>query len=758
MPDEVALNAAIDAYAEQAYGSQTDGGELSVERSLSLDAYAGKNIDEAPEGRSQVTDRSGFEAVQWIMPSLMRIFAGGDNVVEFDPIGPEDEDVAEQESDYLNYLVTQRNDWDLTVREWCQDALITKNSYCMVSMQEKLNPEIEKYIGQSEEQITILMDDDPEIVSGNQYDDPEDDGIPIHPMTGQPVQDEQQMQEAMAVYELQGIEPQVQKRQLFDIELRITKPKKELVFNVLPPERCRTGHDTPDFTLEDCNFFEYWDLIPISDLRKEGYEIPDDISDDPYTETDEDSSRDEAYEGTLENETPDPSMRQVLVRYIWVRYDYDGDGIAELQYVVRVGSTILKREEVTRIPVACIVPFINTHRHLGMSVMDLMFDIQRIKTDLLRGGLDGMRTALNPGHAVSDKVNLNDMLISRPNRIVRLKDGAVPGEGHVMPLQSENTFPVALQGLQHMDTVTEARVGVNRIFQGIDASNVNDHDRIGQLSTMAAQRVEDIARVFGMGFKRLFALAHELVIKSGHSGEAIKLRGQWVNIDPTQWRTGRDMRVVAPFAAGNKDSLVQRLMVHMQVHEKALAAGLPIVDASDAYELALMLAKATDVSGTKIYTDPTTVEPPEPGPDYTMMALEVEKQKADNAAADSQLDAQVKAAEIESDERTKELVARIQSDTQIALAQINNGTKIDLEQFKSDIKNAPVELGNKAIQATGQAVDQLNLVVAQSIGQVTEALAELKTISESPVKIVRKDGKIVGKEQGGRFTALEDKR
>ena len=107
---------------------------------------------------------------------------------------------------------------------------------------------------------------------------------------------------------------------------------------------------------------------------------------------------------------------------------------------------------------------------------------------------------------------------------------------------------------------------------------------------MAAQRVEDIARVFGTGFKRLFSIAHELIIKSGHSNESIKLRGQWVDIDPTQWRTGRDMRVVAPFAAGNKDSLLQRLQFIAQIHEKALAGGLPIVDVEDSYNLALEIA------------------------------------------------------------------------------------------------------------------------------------------------------------------------
>jgi len=758
MPDTVALNAAIDAYAEQSLGSDSDSSELSMERALALDAYAGKNIDEAPEGRSQVNDRTVFESVQQVMPSFMRIFAGGENVVEFDPVGPEDEEVAQQESDYLNYLVTQKNDWELTVREWCQDALITKNAYCMVSMQEKLNTEIESYEGQSEQQIALLLEGDVEVIDGEERIDEDQQGPLIDPTSGQPVPPELQEQ-AEAIMQQQGIEPQYAPVTVYDVSIRKTTPTQSLMFNVLPPERCRVGQDTKDFTLEDANYFEYWDLVTLSDLRKEGYEIDDDISDDPYNETEEDASRDDGFDTNLEIETPDKSMRQVVVRTIWIRFDYDEDGIAELQKVVRVGREVLEREEITRIPVACIVPFINTHRHEGDSFADLLFEVQRIKTSLLRSGLDSMNLATNNRHAVSDKVNIDDMLISRPGSLVRLSDGAVPGEGHVMPLTTENTFPMAQQGLQHMDTVTEARVGVNRQFSGIDIGTMtgnNEHDAIGQLSTMAAQRVEDVARIFGMGFKRLFSLAHELVIKSGHQAETVRLRGKWTDIDPTQWRTGRDMRVVAPYAAGNKDSLAQRIMIHMQVHEKALQSGLPIVDAQDTYELALMLANATDIPGTKIYTDPSTVEPKEPGPDHTMMALEIENKKADNEAADEERKAQIDVAKVQSDKEVKEFIARLQSETQIALAQIKAGDQVNLEQFKANLKNAPVELGNDLIAQQSEAVSMLNQQVTESIQKISDAMDEMKATSEAPIKIVRKKGKIVGKEVNGKFIPLED--
>jgi hypothetical protein len=274
------------------------------------------------------------------------------------------------------------------------------------------------------------------------------------------------------------------------------------------------------------------------------------------------------------------------------------------------------------------------------------------------------------------------------------------------------------------------------MFQGIDESNINDHDRVGQLSTMAAQRIEQIARIFGNGVERLFRIAHELIIKSGHQSQALKLRGQWVDINPSQWRTGRDMRVVAPYAAGNKDSLLQRLMIHMQIHEKALAAGAPFVQIGDAYKLALEIAKATDIPGDRIYTDPATVQPPEPPPDPTMIALQIEGKKAEDEAADEERKAQIDIAKIESEERTKEFTARLQSETQIALAQLKAGQSVDLEHVRAQLKS---EAAQKPIDAAKDNNDAL----AEVLDKIGDAIAS----ANGPKRVVRDEaGELIGVE------------
>lgn len=624
MPDLEKLLHAIDSAEANAYGSDEEG-ELSSERELAIRLYLGKDVDPAPAGRSSVIDRSVYETVQWILPSLCRIFASGEDIVEFIPQGPEDEASAKQEGEYLNYLVTQKNPWFDICNTWFTDALITKNAYCWAFMDRTRSVEIERYENQTEQGIALLM---------------QGEGV-----------------------ELVGAEPtgMSETGPLFTVELRRTREKPKLTFQVLPPERCRVAHTTPSHSLRDADYFEYWDFKSISSLRALGYDVPDDIGDSSQVDTLEDDARDQFEEeigsGDDVRGRLSPEMRRVKVRYVWIRHDYDEDGIAELQYVLRVGQQVLMLEETSRIPVACIVPNPLPHRHMGLSVADLTADIQRIKTALLRSALDNVYFANNPAIAFDKNlVNLDDVLTSRPGQRIRV-DG--PPGASFLPVQTPFVLPQVIQAIGFMEQVTEGRTGVNRYFQGSDQNTLNKTaSGIQQLSTMAAQRVEQIARVFAAGIEELFSIAHELVLKSGHQREVVRLRSQWVEVDPSTWRTRSDMRISVGFAAGNKDAMVSRLMMIAQFQEKAMAGGVPIVNPQNLYQTALELTKAADFSAPqRFWTDPATVPPPQPPqPDVTVIAAE--QIRAQSLLQKAQIDNQTKLQIAAADQQTE--VAKMQ--------------------------------------------------------------------------------------------------
>lgn len=674
MIDNDRLIAAIDRAEEDSYGSDNDS-TLSTERALSIDLYLGKNINPAPTGRSQVVDRSVFETIQWILPSLCRIFANGSDLVSIPPIGPDDEESAKQEAEYINWAITQNTPWFDTFITWATDALMTRNAYAFAYMDKSRQVEVERYERQTEEAVAMLVQDGVEVLSLNGYPDTEtppqmvvgpDGNAVIDPATGQPA---------------------IQQTMLYDLEIRRVKEDHRLCIKPLPPERCKVSQYASSYRVQESDYFEYWEMTPLSELRRMGFDVPDDIPDDGDNDTSEDRARD-LYSENRDEEYTDPSMRRVRARMIWIRFDADEDGIAELQYVIRVGREVLHREEVNTIPVACLVPSPLPHRHMGVSITDMVADIQSVKSTIMRQGLDNLYLSNNPQKVVNPNfVNLDDLTQSIPGGIIRADDvNQVRYEKHPF------IFSEAMQGMEYMDQVKENRTGTNRYFTGIDQNALNKTATgIQTLSTMAAQRVEQIARIFGSGIEDLARIVHELILKGGHKSETVKIRGNWVEVDPSTWRKRTDFKIAVGFAAGNKDALVGRLMMIAQNQQMALQMGLPVVQPQNYYETMLELTKASDFSSPeRFWTDPSMVPPQQPPPDPQMVKI--------------QADAEVKQAELQTQTQAKqvELASQAQAKAEeLAFKERELQTKTELELYRIN-KDAETKLTIAAMNAQSQ--------------------------------------------------------
>jgi len=85
------------------------GGELSEQRRKALRYYLGQPFGNEQEGRSKVVSTDVSDVVEWILPSLLKIFTAGDEVVRFEPTGPEDEEVAKQATEYVNWIFSRDN-------------------------------------------------------------------------------------------------------------------------------------------------------------------------------------------------------------------------------------------------------------------------------------------------------------------------------------------------------------------------------------------------------------------------------------------------------------------------------------------------------------------------------------------------------------------------------------------------------------------------------------------------------------------------
>ena len=101
---------------------------LAEERADAMDYYLGDMSRDMPaqDGRSRAVSTDVADTIEGLMPPLMDIFAGSDEVVRFEPVGPEDEAAAQQETDYVNHVFMQQNPGFMVLYSFIKDALLSK--------------------------------------------------------------------------------------------------------------------------------------------------------------------------------------------------------------------------------------------------------------------------------------------------------------------------------------------------------------------------------------------------------------------------------------------------------------------------------------------------------------------------------------------------------------------------------------------------------------------------------------------------------
>ena len=130
---------------------------IDKQRETAMEYYYGMPLGNEVDGRSQYVDSSVMDTVEWIKPSLMRVFASGEEMVKFNPVGPEDVETAEQATDYVNYIFTKDNPgWEI-LYTWFTDALLQKNGIVKCFWDEYEDWNREEYNGLDEQEFNALV-------------------------------------------------------------------------------------------------------------------------------------------------------------------------------------------------------------------------------------------------------------------------------------------------------------------------------------------------------------------------------------------------------------------------------------------------------------------------------------------------------------------------------------------------------------------------------------------------------------------------
>jgi hypothetical protein len=295
---------------------------------------------------------------------------------------------------------------------------------------------------------------------------------------------------------------------------------------------------------------------------------------------------------------------------------------------------------------------------------------------LTRQYLDSLYLANNPRTYVNVDagVNLGDLLDNRIGGIVR---GKRPMMEALSPLVTSVVAQPALQGIEFMDTRREIRTGITRYNQGLEADSLNKTATgVSKIMTASQQRLQMIARIMAeTGVKDLFKLLLKLVCKHQDKAATIRLRNSWVQFDPRTWSDEMDASVNVGLGTGDKQELVQNLMLVLNEQKQLMAAGSPMFDQAKLYNAYRALLKAMNVKGMDLFfNDPAKVQAPPPAPPAPMpeqILAEAQKEvemiklqgQREKIAADKelkQLDLQIKTVELQIKERElalKEAVA-----------------------------------------------------------------------------------------------------
>jgi hypothetical protein len=645
---------------------------LAPERERAMSYYLGDAFGNEEDGRSQVVLTEVRDTVLAMLPSLLRIFTGGDKILEFVPRGSEDVAAAEQATDLVNYIFYQENPGFRILHDAIKDALILKTGVLTWYKHDEETVEYYSYSGLSMAEVNFILAD-PTVEMDMLTEE-------IDANTGES-----------------------------RISMSIKRIKREPKYRIeaIPPEQFLIDNEAT--TLDDALYVGRRKLTTISELVAMGY--PRDIIEmnagtggfEMNNEVIVRNPADQSFFG-ITNQN-DESTDKVFYVESYIRVDKDGDGIAELHKVCSVGNGgyILHQEVVQQAPFALLEPDPTPHTIFGKSIADQTMDLQLIKSSIMRNTLDSLAQSIHPRTVVVEgQVNLDDVMNVETGAVIRAR-----APGMVQPLSEPFVGQQALGVMAYLDEVKTQRTGISRTSQGLDADVLQSTTRAAVQAQLSASqdRIEMIARLFSDGIKRCFQGVLQMVIQHQDKPKIIRLRNQFVPIDPRGWDAKMDMIVNIALGRGSDDQRMMFLQAISAQQKEIIANFGPYNPLVSLEQYRDTLAEITKLSG---FMDPAKFWKPvtpddvaafmqqqaqkgqQPDPAQLLAQVEAEKIKADIviSAAKQELERQkaIASADLERD--------KLYVDAMLKAAEIQAkyNTQVDMALIKGEVDRQRSEI------------------------------------------------------------------
>lgn len=588
--------------------------DLSPIRAKGTEYYRGDLFGTEEDGRSQVVAMEVRDTVSAMMPSLMRIFFSTENTVEFVPTGPEDVSNAQQATDYCNFIFNSDNNGFLTTYATFKDSLVRKCGIMKCWWEEDETVRIEEYSGLDDQTLQILMQEQTDVMVMNTYPD-----------------------------QMMG--------QLHDVQIKRKIKGGRVRIMSVPPEELLLDRRARSF--DDSAIIAHRQMATVAQLIEMGYEedeVRENITSNDLDTNEEYLARQPMSSFGVSVESANPMMERVLYVEAYLRVDYDKDGIPELRKVCCIGSgyKILRNLPTSYIPFVDFPcdPEPHTSPLEAMSIFDITHDLQEIKSEILRNTLDSLAQSIHPRTAVVEgQVNIDDVLNNETGAIIRMR-----APGMVQPFSTPFVGQAAFPMLDYIDQIREDRTGMSKAAMGLNADALQSSTKAAVAATISASqgRIELISRLMAEGMKKLFKSILFLVTTHQDKARMVRLRNEFVQIDPRAWDAAMDCSINIGMGNGDTNERVAALMqISAKQQEVLTQLGVvnPLVTPA---QYSSTLRKIVELNGFKdpsqffnqIPADYQPPAPPQPKPTPEEVLAQVQAQSI-------QADIQKKAAELE---------------------------------------------------------------------------------------------------------------
>lgn len=328
-------------------------------------------------------------------------------------------------------------------------------------------------------------------------------------------------------------------------------------------------------------------------------------------------------------------------RMVWLKWEYplfdlNGDGIAERLCVMRIGSHVLAVFEVEEQPYSGWSPFPSAHRFVGQSIADKTMDIQRIRSVLLRQGLDSSYMSTAPRVLVHESSvtedTYDDLLSVRAGGIIRYKGNQAP-----IPFQQPDVSSIAFQGMEMQSAERESRTGITRQSQGLNPDTTNKTYGGMAMLQQNAQQVElYVCRNMAESLVApMFAKRYRLM-RDHLPPFKMKIDGKYTLVDPSKWPADPDINITVGLGTGNKDQRIAFRRELMGLQRAAIEGGLRGVGEEQVFNNVKAFVEDTSLGvATDFWADPSQMGPAPEKPDPEAVKAQVDGQvKAQKQAQD----------------------------------------------------------------------------------------------------------------------------